>query len=36
MKHAYQLLPPKSGNVVLVHYMGDERAVVPFKHGNVS
>ena len=36
VKHAYQLLPPNSGNVVLLHYMGDERAVVPFMHGNAK
>ena len=29
VKHAYQLLPPNSGNVVLLHYMGDEKAAVP-------
>ena len=33
---AYQLLPPNSGNVVLLHYMGDERAAVSFIHGNAK
>ena len=36
VKHAYQLLPPNSGNVVLLHYMGDERAAVPFTHENAK
>ena len=36
VKHAYQLLPPNSGNVVLLHYMGDERAAVSFTHGNAK
>ena len=36
VKHAYELLPPNSNNVVLVHYMGDEKAAVSFAHGNAK
>ena len=36
LKHAYELLPPNNNNVVLVHYMGNERAAVPFQHGHAT
>ena len=36
LKHAYELLPPNNNNVVLVHYMGKERAAVPFQHGHAT
>ena len=31
-KHAYELLP--SNNYVLIHYLGDEKASIPFAHRN--
>ena len=34
VKHAYQLLPPNSGSVVLLD--DDERAAVPFTHENAK
>ena len=31
-KHAYELLP--ANNCVLIHYLGNEKASIPFAHGN--
>ena len=31
-KHAYELIPPN--NYVLIHYLGDEKAALPFAHRN--
>lgn len=36
MRHAYQLLPPNNTNVVLIHYIGDEKAAIPHAHGNAK
>ena len=36
LKHAYELLPPNNHNVVLVHYMGNERAAVLFQLGHAT
>ena len=33
-RHAYQLLPPNSSSITLVHYIGNENAAVDFPHGN--
>ena len=34
VKHAYELLPPSNSTTVLIHYLGDEKAAVPYEHGN--
>ena len=36
MKHAYQLVTPSNTSTVLIHYIGDEKGVVHFAHGNAS
>ena len=36
MKHAYQLITPSNTSTVLIHYIGDEKEVVDFPHGNAS
>ena len=34
VKHAYELLPPSNSATALIHYLGDEKAAVPYEHGN--
>ena len=36
VKHAYQLVAPSNTSTVLIHYIGDEKEVVDFPHGNAS
>ena len=36
MKDAYQLVAPSNTSTVLIHYIGDEKEVVDFSHGNAS
>ena len=36
VKHAYQLLPPNNPNIVLIHYIGNEKAAVTYAHGNAK
>ena len=36
IKHAYNLLPPSDNMTTVIHYLGDEKAAVPFPHGNAT
>ena len=36
VKDAYQLVAPSNTSTVLIHYIGDEKEVVDFPHGNAS